>query len=139
MGDLLGLAGGGEGSPEAVDAEALEEVADPGKGLDAGHVVAGEELGAGLLHLFLAFGEELRRDEAGEELVAALADVAADLVVGGGKAEPLEDVEPSLGVEVDGVHERAVHVEDDGLGSGHDGSPGLVGSPTAGRAGCSRQ
>jgi hypothetical protein len=110
--DLLGLAGGGQDDALPRSPDALEEGSHAREGAGLGQVPRLVEPLAVLLDLLAAAPDVVRRQEDGHELVAALADLAADVGEGDLAAEVPEGLLPSPRVQVDSVDQRAVDVED---------------------------
>ena len=95
---------------------APKKVRDRGEGAHQRQVLCLEALAPPFLHLLAVvplrvFGQEVRN-----QLVATLADLTSHLLEGDVVAELHHRFLPSEGVEIDGVQERSVHVENCGFG-----------------------
>jgi hypothetical protein len=122
--------------PPAVFAQALEQLAHAWEGLQAGQVLALEQVLAPGFDLFAAGGDHVVGQEDGHELVAALADLTADGLEGDVVAEAAESLQPRQGVLVVAVDQRAVDIEDHRLNR-HRRRLSFRGMQTDGRVACS--
>ena len=113
--EFLPLGRRGEHDLLAIPLDPLEEFAGHRERVDPGEVLALEELGALLLDpLTIAFHLLLGQED-GHELVAPLADLVPDLLERDLMTVFREDLLPGPGMEVVGIDERPVHVENHGL------------------------
>ena len=113
--DLFRVAGRRQGDLDAGGVQPLEEFTHLREGLYLVEVLVGEKRGAALGDLLLDLGALGLVEEGGQERVRALADLGANLAVGDVLAVLGEDALPSLRVQVHGVDQGTVHVEDCGL------------------------
>ena len=121
MRELVLLGGGGQRDALAGAEQVLEQRAHFGERADLAEIALAQNLAAALLECLADRLALVGREEDGEELVAALADLAADLLEGEVVAELGEGVLPGAGMDVHAVHQRPVHVENHGLR--HVGAP----------------
>jgi len=95
-------------------AEPLEESAHCREGPHQGQVGRFEELRPVLFNIGAFRGEQVGRHKAGHQLIRALADVRANVVEVRLHAEMTEGFTPGMGMQVDAVDQRPIHVEDHG-------------------------
>ncbi len=113
--ELVGLGRGRQHDARAIGPDALEQRAHVGERPDPAEVALLQDLAPALVERLALLVQLLPAQEHRHELVAALADLPADRVERHVAPDLPERVDPGLGVEVDGVDQRSVHVEDDSL------------------------
>src|SRR4051794_13291249 len=111
--DLLRAGRRRQGDLQPAPPQLLEELAHAREGPDARHVHFLVKLGAVPLQRLAEALHFPRVAEVGDEEVAALADLRADDVALHALAEVREGLDPAVGVQIVGINERTVDVEDD--------------------------
>jgi hypothetical protein len=109
--DLGALARGGQGDLQSGLADPLEQRADTGERSNLGQVLLLEQVRAVRFDHVPFTVDPLLRQEDGHQLVAALADLAADLRRVGLHAEMRERFHPGACVQIDAVEQGPVDVE----------------------------
>ena len=120
---LVGFGRRGECDALAVSLDSLEQFAHAWEGAHARHVLALVEFAAVLLKLFAELFEFFFREEDGHQLVAALAYLVAHALIRNLLSEMRERLLPGARVQVNGVNERPVNVENHSLDQVHSSDP----------------
>jgi hypothetical protein len=113
--ELVGLGGGGKDNAGAIGLDTLEERANVRKWLDLGQVALFQDITSAFAEACALLLQLLLAQKHRHELVAALADLAADRGELDVVSNLLESVDPGLRMKVDGIDQCSIHVEDDSL------------------------
>jgi hypothetical protein len=115
LAELVLLGGGRDGNPYAGIAHASKQIGDRREGADQRQVLGLETRAAPFLHFLAVVPLFVSRKEYGNELVAALPDLSSHLLEADVVTELRHRFVPGERMEIDGVQQRPVQVEDGGF------------------------